>query len=230
MCIDPDMPPKKSGELREHALAVIARLKAEGETLHPVISSSRALVSSFWAKTWVRHMGEAEIHGMRFAPGRTYLRNGCVIDLAVTRGHIRALVVGERLYEVSIDVKTPDEEEIELIRHNTAGAVTSWIDLLKGSLSEDILQTLCQPGTGILPAFDNIRCSCTCPDWADLCKHAAAALYGAAVKLDSEPELLFTLRGISMEQLVPQTTDTAAGALPGDGLSSIFGIKIDETP
>lgn len=203
-----------------------ARLTEEGSQLSPVRASGRNLVSNCWAKAWMRHLGQSEVYGMRLAPGRTYLRYGCVIDCCISPGLIHALVSGEHVYEVDIRIAPPTEEQLGLIRTGCEGRVASWIDILQGRLSEDVLTLLCEPETGILPELGNISCSCTCPDWADICKHAAAALYATGVKLDHSPDLLFTLRQITLEQLLPAASGPAA-PLDNGSLSSLFDINLD---
>lgn len=227
MFIDDDSKPLKRAELEERARQAAIRLKKQGQELSPIRASGRNLVSSFWAKAWMRHLGQSEIYGMRLAPGRAYLRYGCVIDFSISCGLIHALVAGEHTYEVDIRIEPPAEEQLALLRTGCSGRLSSWVDVLQGKLSEEVLSLLCEPEAGILPELGNISCSCTCPDWADICKHAAAALYAAGIKLDSEPDLLFTLRQITLEKLLPAAPADSA-ALDGDKLSSLFGINLDD--
>lgn len=229
--MDDEPRPLKRAELTERARQVMQKLENEGMELHPVTAKGRNLAKNFWAREWMKHLAQSETYGMRLAPGRTYLRYGCVIDLTITTGRIHALVAGENLYEVELQINPPDEEQMELIRSKSAGQISSWIDVLQGKLGESVLNVLCEKGTGILPELGNMRCSCTCPDWADLCKHCAAALYAVGVKLDDNPELLFTLRHISLEKLIPRKPHEnidAPSALPDNKLSSIFNIHLDD--
>lgn len=115
--------------------------------------------------------------------------------------------MGEHLYEASAEAATPDEESLERLRAQCAGHIGSWIDLLKGNLSPELLRILCDPESGLFPRPEEWRFSCSCPDWADLCKHAAAALYAFGVMLDDQPELLFTLRGIDASVLIPDAPE-----------------------
>ncbi len=231
VCMDDEMPMKRA-DLRKRAEKMAAELKAKGEELHPVTACSRNLAKNFWGKAWMKSLAACESYGMRLSPGRTYLRYGCVLDIQVRSGRIDALVMGEHLYEVCIQVTPPDETVLEQLRTQCAGRIGSWIDLLKGNLSPELLAILCEPESGLFPLPEDWRFSCSCPDWADLCKHAAAALYAFGVMLDEQPELLFTLRGIEASVLIPDLPDIAAegdGTLSQDvhSLSDVFGIQLD---
>ena len=222
----------KRADLRERAEAKAAELAAEGVELHPVAASGRNLARNFWGREWMKSLGACEVYGMRLAPGRTYLRYSCVLDMKVSPGRIAALVMGEHLYEASVEAATPDEESLERLRAQCAGHIGSWIDLLKGNLSPELLRILCDPESGLFPRPEEWRFSCSCPDWADLCKHAAAVLYAFGVMLDDQPELLFMLRGIDASILIPDAPEPASGredALDRDAgsLSDMFGIRLD---
>ena len=118
-----------------------------------------------------------------------------------------------------------------------AGKVTNLLDLLQGRLSKEILQEIATPGTGLFPAPKEIKLSCSCPDWADMCKHVAAVLYGVGARLDETPELFFTLRGVDVQDLITSASATATSSLagaPGAGtgladadLSALFGVEIE---
>ena len=229
--MDDEMPLKRE-DLRERAEEKAAELAAEGMELRPVTVSGRTLAKRFWGKEWMKSLSACEVYGMRLAPGRTYLRYGCVLDLKTVPGRIDALVMGEHLYEVCIQASPPDEEALARLRARCAGQIGSWIDLLKGNLSPELLEILCAPEGGLFPAPEEWRFSCSCPDWADLCKHAAAALYAFCVMLDKQPELLFTLRGMDSSVLIPKAPEPVPGgedALDVDAgsLSDIFGISLD---
>lgn len=229
--MDDEMPLKRA-DLRKRAEARAAELAAEGVTLHPVAAAGRSLSKKFWGKEWMKSLFACEAYGMRLAPGRAYLRYGCVLDVKTSSGRVDALVMGEHLYEVCVKAEPPDEEALVRLRGRCAGQIGSWIDLLKGNLSPELLKILCDPEGGLFPGPEEWRFSCSCPDWADLCKHAAAALYAFGVMLDDQPELLFTLRGIDASALIPEAPAFAPegeDALNKDAasLSDMFGIRLD---
>ena len=94
--MDDEMPLKRE-DLRERAEEKAAELAAEGMELRPVTVSGRTLAKRFWGKEWMKSLSACEVYGMRLAPGRTYLRYGCVLDLKTVPGRIDALVMGEHL-------------------------------------------------------------------------------------------------------------------------------------
>jgi uncharacterized Zn finger protein len=98
---------------------------------------------------------------------------------------------------------------------------------------------LCEPQTGLFPSPHEIRFTCSCPDRASMCKHVAAALYGVGARLDEQPRLLFTLRGVDESELIASAGQdvslaTAAPAsahvLDESDIASIFGLEIAEPP
>lgn len=221
------------GDLQALVQRWTKHLQAEGIThtsIAPANPKSKGMVTQHWAKEWMRQLAESEVYGNRLAPGRTALRHGCVLDLCITESHIRALVADEYLCEVEIRIKPLEPEQKEALRLQCAGKISSWLALLSAKLSPDLLALLTAPETGIVPTYSEWRFSCNCTDYATPCRHAAAALYAAALVLDTQPQLLFTLRGIMPSDLIPLPTDTATPChiptLPTNALGSIFCIDI----
>lgn len=108
------------------------------------------------------------------------------------------------------------------------------LELLRGSLSDHVMEVVSDPERGLFPKPRQIALACSCPDWATMCKYVAAALYGVGNRLDDSPELLFRLRGvdpaelISAETVLPDGAATGADALSEDQLGDIFGIDLED--
>jgi len=144
-------------------------------------------------------------------------------------------VVGANLYQVRIRIEPMSAERLEELKRCCAGQVGTLVDLLRGELSEELIRLFCDPERGIFPAVEEIRLDCDCPDWADLCKHLAAVLYGVGARLDRAPELFFTLRGIDPAEffraapagMLSNADASAAPALGADELSDVFGIELE---
>ncbi|MCE9531990.1 MAG: SWIM zinc finger family protein [Planctomycetes bacterium] len=213
--------------------------KKEKRTLSPVELSGNKISSSFWGKAWCENLERYSDYSNRLPRGRTYVRNGSVIDLQIERGKVKALVSGSEIYRVSIEIKTVPAPVWSQIKKDCSHSVDSLIDLLQGRFDQGIMQRLTQRESGLFPQPREIKMSCSCPDSAGMCKHIAATLYGVGARLDSSPELLFTLRDVDHLELISQAVDadnlsqTLKGkndnTLNGSDLGAIFGIDIEGT-
>lgn len=220
----------------------IEKRRENGEPFLPLVCEvPRGIpASTFWGIAWGQNLERYSDYEMRLPGGRSYLRKGSVYDLTITEGEIFAYVTGSEIYEVLIKIDSLDPERWETVKNNTAGEIGNLVDLLSGSLGEGVIASVTDVESGLFPEPVEIRLSCTCPDWADMCKHVAAVLYGTGVRLDAEPGLFFTLRGVSQEELISAATNKAAGftdltsadvstgVLQASELSALFGIEISE--
>jgi uncharacterized Zn finger protein len=159
------------------------------------------------------------------------------MDLQIKVGRVRALVSGSDIYEVDIKIKPLAKKRWTDIKGKCAGQIDSLIELLRGSISKGVMEIVTRKGEGLFPSPREISLSCSCPDWATMCKHVAAALYGVGARLDHEPALLFTLRGVDPAEMVEAAVDQPptirkprrGRVLKTDELSSVFGVDIEET-
>ena len=226
-------------ERRRKAEKVAAKAAKKGAALAPVSASRGAIAKTFWGRAWRDNLERYSDYSNRLPRGRTYVRNGSVIDLQIAAGEVRAQVVGSSLYKVAIDVAAVPAAQWQAIGTECAASIDSLVELLQGKLSKAVMERICRPGTGLFPAPREIKLSCSCPDWAEMCKHVAAVLYGVGARLDQQPELLFRLRRVDAKDLVAQAgaalpkpgKGPAAGkVLDGAQLADVFGIEIDEAP
>jgi uncharacterized Zn finger protein len=215
------------------------RAKRAGRSAEPVQIKGRAIATTFWGKSWCRNLEQYSDFSNRLPRGRTYARNGSVADLLVTRGRIEAVVAGSEVYDVAIAIAPLAPEKWRAIKRDCATSIGSLIDLLTGRIADDVMRRLVQPDDGMFPSPRQIKVKCSCPDGARLCKHLAAVLYGVGYRLDTQPELLFLLRGVDQQELVAAATKEsvalavrgdAADALAGDDLGAIFGIELGAQP
>ena len=112
------------------------------------------------------------------------------------------MVGGSEIYKVKIDIAVAAPSRWKAICKDCAGSIGSLVELLQGKLSKNVMERVCREGDGLFPAPSEIKMSCSCPDWADMCKHVAATLYGVGARLDAAPDLLFTLRGVDRAELI----------------------------
>ncbi|MEO5769848.1 MAG: SWIM zinc finger family protein [Polyangia bacterium] len=226
---------------RARALAAAARLAkgSKGKSsrqLAPVAPIKGGKIArSFWGRAWCENLESYSDYENRLPRGRSYVRHGCVADLQIAAGRVTALVSGSSLYEITIAIKPLPPHRWDAIAAASAGQIDSLVTLLQGSLPESLLEQVTNRDTGLFPAPREIDLDCSCPDWADMCKHVAAALYGVGARLDDQPDLLFTLRGVNQLDLVSNAmaagADTVAAPagtrLLGDSdLSAVFGVEI----
>jgi uncharacterized Zn finger protein len=222
-----------AAERKQEAQAKIKKLIGKGVKLSPVVIEGRAIAKTFWGKAWCDNVESYHDYESRLPRGRSYVRQGAVIDLQIEKGRITAKVQGSELYEISISIKELPGEKWELIKKSCAGKIASLIDLIQGKLSPEIIALLCRKDEGLFPSPKEIKLICNCPDWADLCKHLAAVLYGVGARLDAQPELFFLLRGVDQNELFSAgfandlADSGAASTISGGDLGSIFGIELD---
>jgi len=187
---------------RRNAQRHADKIARQGHTLKPVTIQGRNIARTFWGKAWCAHFESLGDYANRLPRGRRYARNGSVFDLHINPGRVDALVSGSEIYTVQIDFAPPSDQHWQTIVDACAGHVHSLLDLLQGQLDEATLKILCEPETGLFPGPQDVSMSCTCPDWAVLCKHVAAVLYGVGARLDKDPSLLFTLRQVDPQDLL----------------------------
>lgn len=222
-------------ERRARATREIARLKKLGRTLSPVVVEGRKIARLFWGKAWCENLERYSDFANRLPRGRSYVSNGLVVDLVVSRGMVEALVSGSETYKVRIEIAVAASARWKAICADCQGSVGSIVELLQGKLSARVMERVCRAGDGLFPAPKEIKMTCSCPDWADMCKHVAAALYGVGARLDADPDVLFKLRGVDRADLVSvgadlSFTQSAAGSarvLVGADLAELFGVEIE---
>lgn len=224
-----------AAERRAKAERAAARLRKKGKALSPVPASRGAIARTFWGKAWCDNLERYSDFANRLPRGRTYLRNGSVIDLAIGAGAASAQVMGSSLYKVTVNISGVPKAQWQAIGKDCAGSIDSMIELLQGRLSTGVMERLCRPGTGLFPAPKEIEFACTCPDWAGMCKHVAAAFYGIGARLDAQPDLLFTLRRVDAKELVARVGEglprgnkrpTGGKELKVPELAEMFGIEM----
>jgi uncharacterized Zn finger protein len=220
---------------RANAAAEAARLKKKGQTVSPVVVEGRTIVRTFWGKAWCDNLERYSDYENRLPRGRTYVRNGSVIDLQIAAGEIKALVSGSRIYKVKVKVAPVAKARWESICKDCSGAIESLVELLQGRLSKGVMERVCRQKTGLFPSPSEIELSCSCPDWADMCKHVAAVLYGIGARLDQQPDLLFRLHNVDEKELIAgagealpltQKAPAAKKVLVDEDLSALFGLDM----
>jgi uncharacterized Zn finger protein len=222
-------------ERRRKAEQEMAKLRKKGHQVSPVVIEGRTIARTFWGKAWCDNLERYSDYASRLPRGRTYVRNGSVMDLQIAPGEVKALVCGSEIYKVTVSVSAVPKPRWTSIRTDCAGAIDSLVELLQGRFSSAVMERICQQKTGLFPAPGEIELSCSCPDIATMCKHVAATLYGIGARLDEQPALLFALRKVDEKELIaaaarrkPASKKAPAKSrvLAGDGLAELFGLDL----
>lgn len=221
------------GERKANTAKRVVAMKKKGITLNPVVIEGRAIAKTFWGKSWCDNLEAYSDFENRLPRGRTYARNGSIIDLQITTGRVKAQVMGSELYQVIIEiVPMPTSKWQELVKA-CAGKIDSLIELLQGKFSKAVMEMMTQKEKGLFPKPKEISMNCSCPDYAGMCKHVAATLYGVGAILDSKPEWLFDLRHVNHVDLLataskgPSLIQAVDHMLEDGELSELFDIEMD---
>ena len=224
---------------RQQAAREMEKLKKKGRIVSPVVIEGRTIARNFWGKAWCENLERYSDYENRLPRGRTYVRNGSVVDLQIERGKVRAMVSGSEIYSVKIEIGTVSQACWKAICKDCLGSIGSLVELLQGKLSKNVMERVCREGDGLFPSPREIKMTCSCPDWAGMCKHVAAVMYGAGARLDIAPDLLFTLRGVDRSELIvdagadlPMTRTGIATErlLAEDDVAALFGIEMAPGP
>ena len=223
-------------ERRAKAMRKMEKLAKKGQKFSPVSIAGRKISTTFWGRAWCDNLESYSDFSNRLPRGRTYIRNGSVLDLQIEAGRVTSIVCGSELYRIAIKIKPLNGRSWKAIRTKCGQRIGSLVELLQGKLSNDVMAVVTERSSGLFPGPHEIDMSCSCPDWAGMCKHVAATLYGVGNRLDFQPELLFTLRQVDQMELIAQAARPIITPAPGKrkfiaaaDLTDVFGIEFDES-
>ena len=222
-------------ERRAKAAKEMQKLKKNGHKIEPIEIQGRTIAHTFWGLAWCDHLEQFSDYRNRLPRGRTYVRNGSVCHLAITKGTATAIVSGSKLYKVNVNIASLSAYKWTNLRKQCAGQIGSILELLQGGLSENVMRIVTDRKNGLFPNPGEMQFACNCPDGAGMCKHIAAAIYGIGARLDQQPQLLFLLRNVDHNELITTELDIKSTGkskgrrLAQTDLSSIFGVEMDES-
>ncbi|MEW6517841.1 MAG: hypothetical protein AB1461_00355 [Thermodesulfobacteriota bacterium] len=231
-------------EKKAKAEKKLQQLKKKMPGIAPVVIEGNTLARTWWGKSWNKNLERYADYSNRVGRGKSYVRHGAVLDLRIEGGRVSALVQGSRSkpYEVVIRIAPVQKANWNLIRKQCQGELRSLADLLAGKFPKALGDIFLAEGKGLFPTPREISFDCSCPDWASMCKHVAAALYGIGARLDEDPLLFFTLRQMDTRELVAQAVKDKTGELLARAgrksarviddadLSGLFGIDMEVKP
>ena len=198
-----------AAEKKEKANKSIAKFKKKNPDIEPVIIEGRTLAKSWWGKAWNLNLESYADYENRINRGKSYVRNNMVLDLKITKGKVTAKVQGTRAkpYDVEILIDALSNEKWKQVTALCNNRIDSLEQLIEGKFPKELDVLFKEKKYGIFPSPKEIRFDCSCPDWASMCKHVAAALYGIGARLDSNPMLFFELRDIDSKELVRKSVE-----------------------
>ncbi|WP_086074544.1 SWIM zinc finger family protein [Paenibacillus camerounensis] len=228
-------------EKKRRAAAAAAILQKKNPKVWPVVITGRSITTTWWGKAWCTNLESYADYSNRIDRGRSYVRHGSVIDLQIAGGKVEALVQGgsRKPYKVEVTISSLSSPTWQQIVEGCAGQISSLQELAGGEFPAGLSELFTTKGKGLFPSPKEIRFSCSCPDYAVMCKHVAAVLYGIGARFDQDSALLFELRNVKMDELISASLAKQSQDLMGksgrrgrrvleDGdLGSTFGIELD---
>jgi uncharacterized Zn finger protein len=222
---------------RAQAEREMEKLRKKGAVVSPVKLDGKKIASTFWGKAWCDNLESYHDYENRLPRGRTYIRNGSVVDLQIAPREVTAMVSGSSIYKVKITIGEVANAHWKSICADCSGGIDSLVELLQGRFSKGVMERICRQGAGLFPKPSEIRFSCSCPDSASMCKHVAATMYGVGARLDAKPELLFRLRAVNENDLVadigkvlPMSKQgpVIGKVLEADDMAALFGLDMGD--
>lgn len=231
------------GERRATAERQLKNLAKKNPNLKPIRIHGRTIATTWWGKSWNSNLERYADYSNRIGRGRSYVRSGSVLDLQITPGKITALVQGSQSqpYEIAVTIDKLSAANWNVIRTACQGSFDSLSELLRGRFPQSLKDLFFEQSSGLFPAPKEIHFDCSCPDWASMCKHIAAVLYGVGARLDHDPSLFFSLREIDIDEVITETVASAAdtllrkaasrskNVLEDADIGDVFGIQMDDT-
>ncbi len=228
-----------AAELKAKAKESVKRAGKKGKAYEPAVCRTKrgAICESWWGQAWCLNLERYADYASRLERGKGYVRSGAVIDLNISPGRVEAKVQGRRKtpYKVEIRIGRLSEENCQKIIDRCTSRIESLETLVKGEFPEELKDIFTEEG-GLFPNPREISFSCSCPDWAMMCKHVAAVMYGIGLRFDENPFYFFTLRGIDADKFIGVALENSvekmlsnAGApseriIADSDLSALFGV------
>ena len=230
-------------EKKANAARKLKQLRKKDPAVQPIVLEGWAIAKTWWGKSWNLNLERYADYSNRIGRGRSYVRHGAVLDLQIGAGQVKSLVQGSRTkpYSVTIKIKGITNAIWENMKAACAGKLDSLPELLRGKFPKALGEVFTAQGRGLFPSPQEISFDCSCPDWAYMCKHVAATLYGIGTRLDDDAGLFFKLRKVRIDDLIQQTLKDqsykllekaekmSSGKIAESDLSGMFGIDMEET-
>jgi len=229
-------------EKKAKAARQLEKIKKKNPGISPVLIAGTKIADTWWGKSWNNNLEGYADYSNRIGRGRNYLRHGAVLDLKIDSGEVKAMVQGgaPRPYAVAVKIKPINKDTWKKIKDACQGKFDSLPGLLDGKFPKELGEILTARGQGLFPSPQEIDFSCSCPDWAYMCKHVAAVLYGIGARVDHDPLLFFKLRNADVRDLISAAVEDktrkllqkagerTSRVMDGIDLTGLFGIEMED--
>ncbi len=223
---------------KAEAKKVLEKLRKKNPNIEPVVINGNKIAKTWWGIAWTKNLESYADYSNRIGRGRSYVKNGFVLDLKIDKGIVTALVKGSsrKLYQVDIKVIPLSQEKWDRITAQCSHKIDGIAELASGQFPKELGEYFVTKDIGLFPSPKEIQLDCSCPDFAHMCKHVAAVLYGIGARFDEEPLLFFKLRNIDVDALIKksmeekmssmlQNADSKTGRVMEDvDIADLFGL------
>jgi len=194
---------------KEKARKQIEKLKKKNPNLAPVVIEGKNIANTWWGKAWNKNLESYADYSNRIYRGRSYVKNGAVLDLQIETGIVKALVQGSETkpYQIEIKIEPLSNKKWDHVLNLCNHKIDNLAELVEGKFPKELEEIFTLKGNGLFPTEKEIKFSCNCYDWANMCKHVTAVLYGIGARFDEDPTLFFKLRNIDFEVLLKKTIE-----------------------
>ncbi|MDD2212597.1 MAG: SWIM zinc finger family protein [Clostridia bacterium] len=196
-------------EKKAKAERALKKLKKNNPDAEPIIIEGRTLAKSWWGKVWNRNLESYADYSNRIDRGKSYVRNNAVLDLKISKGIVIAKVLGSKAkpYDIEIQIDTLSSTKWREILGLCNRRIDTLEQLIEGKFPKELEILFTDKKYAMFPSPKEIHFYCSCPDYAYMCKHVAAALYGIGTRLDQNPLLFFELRDIDGQELIRKSME-----------------------
>ncbi|MBN2259944.1 MAG: hypothetical protein JW702_05345 [Clostridiales bacterium] len=218
-------------ERKAKAKKSLEKLKKTHSDVEPVIIEGSKIAENWWGKSWNLNLESYADYSNRISRGKSYVRSNAVLDLKIAKGKVCAKVQGSRVkpYEVAITIDPLNSDKWQKVTELCNHRIDSLEQLVEGKFPKELEVLFLEKKYGLFPEPKEIHFYCSCHDWASMCKHVSATLYGIGARLDADPMLFFELRGLDGQELVKKSMEIKLeNMMKNAGKKSIREIEVNE--
>ncbi len=203
------------GDRISKAKKKLKKLQKKDPSINPITIEGKHIANTWWGKAWINNLKYYADYDNRLSRGRSYVKNGLVIHLAIKKSEIEAMVIGTSStpYKIKININKLNENKWKKITELSHKQLHSLSELIDGIFPQELSDIFSNKSEGIFPSTKEMRFDCSCPDWANMCKHVSASLFATGKRLDEDPALIFKLRGVDINDLINKAVEKEVASI-----------------